>query len=64
MSKHVADHRAASDGGRVKHFVTLEKQNGAEGSHPATIELTTRPVERSDAKRMQEFLRIERGEVG
>jgi hypothetical protein len=63
MSKHLADHRTASDGGRVKHFLNLEKQNGEEGSHPATRQVASRPVERSDARRMEEFLRIERGNV-
>jgi len=62
MSKHLADHRTASDGGRAKNFVTLEKQRGAEGSHPAVRQIATRPVARTDARRMQEFLRIERGD--
>jgi len=63
MSKHLADHRTASDGGRARNFVTLEKQRGAEGRHPATVALITRPVERSDTRRVQEFLRIERGDT-
>ena len=62
MSKHLADHRAASEGGRAKHFTALDKQRGPEGSHPATRQLSARPVARSDGRRMQEFLRIERGE--
>tara|TARA_R110002096_G_scaffold291969_4_gene486186 strand:- start:3212 stop:3406 length:195 start_codon:yes stop_codon:yes gene_type:complete len=63
MSKHLADHREASDGGRAKNFINLEKQRGAEGSHPATRKVATRPVVRSDARRIQEFLRIERGDT-
>lgn len=61
MSRHVADRRAASEGGRLKHFVEVEKTHGEEGSHPATKALHERPVKRDNAARLREFARIERG---
>jgi hypothetical protein len=61
MTKHLADHRSPSQGGRVKNFVNVEKLSGDEGSHPASKKLAKRGVERSDTRRMQEYLRIERG---
>lgn len=61
MTKHLVDHRSPSQGGRFKNFVNVEKNSGEEGSHPASRKLAKRSVERSDARRMQEYLRIERG---
>jgi len=59
MTKHLADHRPASEGGRLHHFLRLER------SQPATAPRTLhqRPQSRSDDNaRLQHYLRIERGE--
>jgi len=61
MSRHVADRRAPSDGGRTEHFAEVERNHGKEGSHPATKAAHERPQTRSDAARLKEFTRIERG---
>jgi hypothetical protein len=63
MSKHLADHRSPSDGGRAKNFVAVERKSGAEGSHPASQEVTRRAKDRNDGRRMQEFLRIDRDQL-
>ena len=63
MSRHVADHRPTSDGGRTRHFLDVEMAKGAEGSHPAAKTLHERAATRSDSARLKEFLRIERGET-
>lgn len=59
MTKHLADHRTASDGARLQNFLRLER------SQPPTAPRTLhqRPQSHSDdTQRMQHFLRIERGE--
>lgn len=63
MSRQAADRNAKSDGGRLKHFVEVEKAHGEEGSHPATKAVHERPVKRDDAARLREFTRIERGKT-
>lgn len=61
MSRHPLDHQAPSDGGRVKHFAKVERDQGAEGSHPASKTLSQRPAERDGRnRRAEEFTRIER----
>lgn len=63
MTKHVADHRAPSSGGRTKAFAEVERQNGPEGSSAAVQELMRRPHERgAENRRAQEFVRIDKGE--
>lgn len=52
MSKHLADHRAATTGGRVKHFLRLARA-GRETWH------RTRGT--AGASRLVQFLRIARG---
>jgi hypothetical protein len=61
MSRHIADHRTASSQ-RTQRFAEVERTQGDEGSHPATKSVIARPKDRNDARRMQEFLRIERGQ--
>ena len=63
MSKHIADHRVPSDGGRARNFVAVERKSGAEGSHPASREVTRRAKDRNDARRMQEYLRIDKDQL-
>ena len=58
MSKHLADHREASNGGRVKHFLRLARNR----SEAAWQRVWQRPLERSDeSRRLVEYVRIERG---
>lgn len=61
MSRHVADRRKPDEGGRLKNYVAVERTTGNEGSHPATRAVHERPASRSDAVRLREFARIERG---
>ncbi len=52
MSKHLADHRKATTGGRVKHFLRLAR---------AARETWHRPRGAAGKSRLVQFLRIERG---
>lgn len=52
MSRHLADHRARSTGGRVKHFLRLAR---------TPRETWQRPRGSSGTTRLVQFLRIERG---
>ena len=58
MSKHLADHRTAPSGGRVKAFVTIARR----GSGQVWQALWKRPVERAaDNQRLVQYVRIEKG---
>ncbi len=58
MTKHLADHRTASEGGRLQNFLRLERSQSAEA--PRTLH--QRPQTHSDdSLRLQHYLRIERG---
>lgn len=61
MSRHLADHRAQTDGGRLKHFYRIEKAGSGDGGHEASRILHKRPLARDGAGRMEHYLRIERG---
>ena len=62
MSRHPVDHQNPSEGDRAKAFAEIERQQGAEGSHPAAKALHRRPAERAEAdKRVEEYTRIEKG---
>ena len=52
MSRHLADHRTATTGSRVKHFLRLAR---------TPRETWTRPRGKVGARRLVQFLRIERG---
>jgi hypothetical protein len=52
MSRHLADHRKATTGGRIKHFLRLAR-TPREGWH--------RSRDGATASRLKQFLRIERG---
>ncbi|MES2435908.1 MAG: hypothetical protein V4586_19010 [Pseudomonadota bacterium] len=57
MTKHLADHRTASEGGRLQNFLRLERSQ----SSTAPRILHQRPQARSDdGLRLQNYLRIER----
>ncbi len=58
MTKHLADHRQASDGGRVKHFTRIESKR------EETVWNLARQQPRDRSKvntRLAEYARIERG---
>ncbi len=58
MSKHLADHRAAPSGERVKAFVTIARR----GSGHVWQALWKRPVERAaENQRLVQYIRIEKG---
>lgn len=58
MSKHLADHRAAPTGQRVKEFVTIAHR----GSGRVWQALWKRPVERAaENRRLVQYIRIEKG---
>lgn len=61
MTKHLADRRTPSSDGRLRHFLAVERQMGEDGSHPSSRQLAQRKAIKNDGRRMQEFLRIERG---
>ncbi|HQY43303.1 MAG TPA: hypothetical protein PK450_03915 [Paracoccaceae bacterium] len=61
MSRHLADHRAQTDGGRQKHFYRIEKTGSDDSSDEISRNLHKRPLARSGAGRMEHYLRIERG---
>ncbi len=57
MSRHIADHRTPSDGGRVKYFLRLTREAGV-----IWRRLWQRPQAMpSGGRRVVEFVRIERG---
>jgi hypothetical protein len=58
MTKHLADHREASTGGRVKHFLRLARDR----SEAAWDRVRQRPLDRAEEnRRLVEYVRIERG---
>lgn len=61
MSRHLADHRAKSTGGRLKAFCQIEK-SGREGAiHRSSCDLHKRPASRTGVARVEHYIRIERG---
>ena len=65
MSRHLADHRAKSDGGRLKAFYLIEKTGGEDGAtHATSLALHQRPATRTVTGRVENYLRIERGHHG
>ena len=58
MTKHLADHRTAPSGGRVKAFVTIARDR----SETVWRGLWQRPLDRSgDNQRLVQYVRIEKG---
>ena len=58
MSKHLADHRAPSNGGRMKHFLRIARSR----TDAFWRGVWQRPVGRADGnRRLMEYVRIERG---
>ena len=62
MPKHVLDRRAMPDGSRAERFAEIARKTGPDGAHAAVKEVLKRPKARSDAARLTQFTRIERGE--
>lgn len=59
MSRHLADHRKPSQGGRMKHFLQI-----ARGAASGEIwhKLWQRPAERGESnRRVAEYVRIDKG---
>lgn len=52
MSRHLADHRKATTGSRIKHFLRLAR---------TPRETWHRPRDGAGTSRLKQFLRIERG---
>lgn len=63
MTRHVADRRETTGNSRLKRFAEIERAHGPEGSHPAAKALHGRPTDRSEASRMRQFARIDRGQT-
>ncbi|PKP75843.1 MAG: hypothetical protein CVT84_01170 [Alphaproteobacteria bacterium HGW-Alphaproteobacteria-6] len=63
MSRHLADHRAEPEGGRMKHYFAIDRLTAGEGSHPAARMLHKRPGARPGTLRLRQFLRIARGRL-
>lgn len=58
MSKHLADHRKPSNGGRLTHFLRIARS----GTNAFWRGVWQRPVGRAAGnRRLMEFVRIERG---
>lgn len=61
MTRHIIDHaEPKAEGRRVQQFLDIARK---EGVHPAVQSLSQRPAERG-AKKVQEYLRIEREDAG
>ncbi len=58
MTKHLADHRTPSTGGRVKAFLSIARDR----SESAWRGVWQRPYDRADeSRRLVEYVRIEKG---
>ncbi len=60
MTKHLADHRTSSQGGRSKHFLSIEK---SAAKSPWEVLRQQPRLREEQTPRLKEFLRIERGEL-
>ncbi|QYK41894.1 MAG: hypothetical protein KF887_01755 [Paracoccaceae bacterium] len=58
MSRHLADKRAPSDGGRVKHFLRIAREGGEQVWRGLWQKPRLKPAE---GRRVVEYARIERG---
>ncbi|MBI1171182.1 hypothetical protein GC209_07250 [bacterium] len=59
MTKHLADHRTPSTGGRLKHFLRIARDRSEVAWHA----VWQRPRDlRNESRRVVEYVRIERGE--
>jgi len=58
MTRHITDHPRQPTPDRIKHYLALVRETAP---HATTQNLQTRKGPTTAARRMQEFLRIERG---
>jgi hypothetical protein len=58
MTKHLADHRTPSTGGRLKHFLRIARDRTEVLWHP----LWRQPHALNEARRVVEYARIERSQ--
>jgi ribosomal protein L15E len=63
MTKHLADHRTASTGARLKQFVMLDKYHAQISAPPIFAKISDRSDDQGDSRRLIEYLRIERGRM-
>ena len=61
MSGQVIVRPASPQGGRLKHYLDVEKTHAAEGSSRAAKAVHERPVARESVARLRAFMRIEKG---
>lgn len=61
MTKHLADHRTASTGGRLKHFLRIARDRTENAW--CTVWRQPRPMV-NEARRVVEYARIERNQKG
>lgn len=59
MSRHIADRRAPSDGGRVAHFLRLSREAG----QPWRRLWRAPRTEKAEGRRVAEYARIDRGRL-
>ncbi len=62
MSRHLTDNRTKADGSRLKPFTAIERNQGEDGTHPASKALLKRSDGATTSRRVAEFVRIARGE--
>ena len=64
MGRHILDHASSGeDGAALPRFTEEERKKGVKGPHPATKTLQQRKREESsESARVQEYVRIERGQ--
>lgn len=61
MSRHAADKPRSDEGGRLKHYTEIDRDQG--GPRDQTLALQRRPREKgADGARAREFTRIDRGQ--
>lgn len=61
MSRHLADKRTSTDGGRLRYFFQIARTDESDLPDPRIRTIHQRPVERDTPKRLENFFRIERG---
>lgn len=61
MSRHLADKRSATDGGRVRYFFKIARTDENEGPDARIRKIHQRPVNRDTPARLDNFFQIERG---
>lgn len=63
MTRHIADRKSGRSTTLARRFAEVERAQGAEGSHPATKAVVSRPRTAASGRRIVEFARIARGRM-